>query len=464
MNEHLHVGEQFFRIVDEFENAPKDCRQTASGAALDAYRCPSGQWTIGDGCCFWDDGEPVKEGDTIPDGPDVEERLERLLAYNAKYCEEYVKKWVTVPLNQHQFDALCDFRFNTRETTLRDSSRLLPAINNQEWQKAALAMTEFVYGLSTHNGKPYQEAMEGLLRRRLWDALIFLSYDPVGAVTVKGTALPTTIKLMSSGVYRDVISSEGLTTLNQVRMRANPLPPSQATPAAVPASGLAAQRQSPAKSPAAGAAISETPAAVSPAPGAAVKSEVPQTLPPQVPAVIPKAVPPAPVGTKAKSPNTVAPADVPYKIDPQTGLKPLEETDRAKGYWWQQTGIGIIRLGSLGVFGTTLQGGAQALQGDPVLSNLVLTVVVLAGVAVTGYVIKVYGDWRRKRGEKAATQGMYGFILFALFGGLALEMLPSSALGNEPNAAVSYAVLDSEGVFALPSAQTGNDRPHFVVV
>jgi hypothetical protein len=121
-----------------------------------------------------------------------------------------------------------------------------------------------------------------------------------------------------------------------------------------------------------------------------------------VPAVIP-----APAGTKAKSPNTVAPAEVPYKIDPQAGLKPLEESDRAKGYWYQQLGIGMIRLGSLGVFGTTLQGGAQTLQGDPVLSNLVLTGVVVGGIAATGYVVKVYGDWRRKRGEKAATQGLY---------------------------------------------------------
>jgi hypothetical protein len=121
-----------------------------------------------------------------------------------------------------------------------------------------------------------------------------------------------------------------------------------------------------------------------------------------VPAVIP-----APVGTKAKSPNTVAPAEVPYKIDKDAGLKPLEESDRAKGYWYQQAGIGLIRLGSLGAFGTGVQGSAQVLQGDPVLSNLVLTGVVVGGVAATGFVVKSYGDWRRKRGEKAATQGLY---------------------------------------------------------
>jgi hypothetical protein len=98
---------------------------------------------------------------------------------------------------------------------------------------------------------------------------------------------------------------------------------------------------------------------------------------------------------------------VPYKIDPQAGLKPLEESDRAKGYVVQQVGIGVIRLGALGVFGSTAQGAAQVVQGDPVLSNLLLMVFVAAGIAAIGYVIKAYGSWKRKRGEKAATQGLY---------------------------------------------------------
>lgn len=408
MNEHLHVGEQFFRIIDEFENAPPDCRQTASGAALDAYRCPSGQWTIGDGCCFWENGEPVQEGDTIPDGPDVEERLASLLAYNARYCEEYVKKWVTVPLNQHQFDALCDFRFNTRETTLRNSSRLLPAINNQEWQKAALAMTEFVYGLSTHNGKPYQEAMEGLLRRRLWDALIFLSYDPVGAVTVKGTALPTTIKLMSSGVYRDVISSEGLTTLNQVRMRANPLPPPQLEPSPRAAAVEAAQRQpDPARSSAAAGAAPPIakPSASGSSEAAPVKPTVPAPQPPTArpapaPVVLPSQVPKPPEKPIVIAQERINPNALPTNADT---AKNMADSTRMLGMVLVAIGSVIqvvtVRLG----IGTAIGAVFFDLSRDPV----VITLAVTAIVAALGWVTKRNGKKTFVKGADKAQGNLY---------------------------------------------------------
>ncbi len=73
----------------------------------------------------------------------------------------------------------------------------------------------------------------------------------------------------------------------------------------------------------------------------------------------------------------------------------------------QQVGIGIIRLGSLGVFGTTIQGGAQVVQGDPVLSNIILMGFVAGGIAVVGYVVATYGAWKKKRGEQRASQGLF---------------------------------------------------------
>ncbi len=441
MNEHLKTGPQGFRLIKEFELAPKGWPQTPEGAALLAYLCPSGQWTLWFGCCFHEDGTPVKEGDEIFDPA----KGDRMLAYCVKDAEDYVKRWVTVPLNQYQFDALVSFRFNTRESTLRGSSRLLPAINAGEWDRAAVAFTEFVYGTTTYKGpndsaaRTYQKALRGLLRRRLWEALIFLGLDPEIAVKDDDVALPSDRKLMASGIYRDSIRPGEATTLQQVRdvARHHPLPAPElllTTPPSPPATAAeAAQRQPvPAKAPAAGAAshVNETaktsheapvavkipasvdtkPAAASPAAAPAARAGVTQPSPPPIPKAAPAPVPavvPTPVGTKPKSPNTVAPTEVPYRIDTNAGLKPLEESDRAKGYWYQQAGIGMIRLGSLGVFGTTVQGGAQVLQGDPVLSNLVLTGVVVGGIAVTGYVVKVYGDWRRKRGERAAVQGLY---------------------------------------------------------
>ncbi len=143
---------------------------------------------------------------------------------------------------------------------------------------------------------------------------------------------------------------------------------------------------------------STSPASVVPSPAVAEK---------QASTVAPASSPAAPVGTKPLSPSTVSPAQVPYRINADAGLKPLDESERAKGYWYQQAGIGIIRLGTLGVFGTGAQKASAALQGDPALSNIALTLFVIGGIFVTGYVVKVYGDWKRKRGEKAATQALY---------------------------------------------------------
>jgi lysozyme len=366
MNDHLTVGEWFYREIDEFENAPADCRQTADGCALDAYLCPSNQWTIGDGCCFWEDGRPVQQGDTLPDDENLEARRRSLLAYNAKYCEEYVRRHVKVPLTQNQFDVLCSFRFNTRETTLSGSSRLLPAINAQKWQDAAVAMTEFVYGSGSKRGPetlppkgwdvekaggewwavppdhltgaerillgtrekwyPYQDAHRGLLRRRLWGGLVFLGYDPRDVTKDTDVALPTKAKLLSTGVWRDSISAEGLTTLAHVRMRAKLLPPAElvlttpikADPVAVPAAGKAGQpvplpgpvQAGPASKTSASGSSEATPVAppvpapqptpARPAPAPVVKSETkPADKPPPIaPPPLPKDAAPASIEPK----------------------------------------------------------------------------------------------------------------------------------------------------------------------
>ena len=462
MNDHLTVGEWFYREIDEFENAPADCRQTADGCALDAYLCPSNQWTIGDGCCFWEDGRPVQQGDTLPDDEHLPERRRKLLGFNAKYCEEYVRRYVTVPLTQNQFDVLCGFRFNTRETTLSGSSRLLPAINAQKWQDAAVAMTEFVYGSGSKRGPvklppkgwdveksggqwwaippdhlfgaerialgaeekwyPYQDAHRGLLRRRLWGGLVFLDYDPRDVTKDNDVALPTKAKLLSTGVWRDSISAEGLTTLAHVRMRAKPLPTDLVLtiPASPPQAAEVAQRQpDPARSPAAGATIApiEKPPlrgpTVAPA-GEGVKSLPPTTSAPAAkPASVP-AVIPAPVGTKPPSPNTKMPEHVPYRIDPQAGLKPMEETERFVG----------AALMLFGTFARVIMANGTALTGvggvvvvaildmmkSPTNLAILVTVITMGITAVLwviAFIIDKLGLKIKKRGEATSTQAMY---------------------------------------------------------
>jgi len=390
VNDHLYVNNHGLRLITQFEGEPR----------LKARLCEGGAWEMSYGVTFYPDGSPVKEGDSCT----YDEAL-GMFRHALTVFEDHVKRLVTVPLNSNQFSALVSLCYNIGPDNLERSS-VLRHVNARRFDDAADAFGMWLYAtLGQH-----KQALRGLLRRRYAEAVVFMGYDFEVACSDDAVALVRerppgdigTDKVLFKTPFRDVL----------VVAQRFPLPADDelvlTTPASPRAAVEAAQRQQPdpARSPAAAAGaasptITKTVAA-SPATAPAAKAGVPPSSPPPVPAVITQ-----PVGTKPKSPNTVAPAEVPYRIDPQAGLKPLEESDRAKGYWYQQAGIGMIRLGSLGVFGTTVQGGAQVLQGDPVLSNLVLTGVVVGGIAVTGYLVKVYGDWRRKRGEKAATQGLY---------------------------------------------------------
>ena len=408
MNDHHRLNEFGLELLTEYEKGPQDgsVPLTPGGAAMEPYICPGDMLTIGYGCTKFFGGMEVLPTDKLSD----EASARALLADQLIEYEVAVKELVKVPLNSNQFSALVCFAFNCGVAGLGGST-LLKHVNSSRFDDAADQFGAWLYSTSGR----HKQALRGLLRRRYSEALLFMGYswtvacadDAIAMVRERPPGNVGTDKVLSKTAFKDVLA---------VAQRF-PLPDERPTldltiPASPPQADEVAQRQTdPAQSPAAaGAAPVIKPSASGSSEAAPVKPTVPapqpvpsaRPAPASVPAVIP-----APVGTKAKSPNTVAPADVPYRIDPQAGLKPLEETDRAKGYWYQQAGIGVIRLGSLGMFGTTLQGGAQALQGDPVLSNLVLTAVVLGGVTMTGYVVKVYGDWKRKRGEKSATQGMY---------------------------------------------------------
>ena len=421
MNENLRVGEQFFRIIREFEKAPPDCKQTEDGAALEAYLCPSNQYTLGFGCCFWHyDGRPVKEGDTLDPS-----QVGVMLAYNARYCEDYVRACVAVELTQNQFDALCSFRFNTRETTLRNSSRLLPSVNAQEWQKAAVAFTEFVYGTSSFDGKPYQEAMRGLLRRRLWESLIFLGLDPAEAVKDKDVALPSDRVLLSSGVYRDRIRSEGLTTVNQVKMKAPPLssdlvlntpaPPLATTGSTAVVGGVptvppvqVGTSPPPVKEPAKiehdTADVSKIPPKVSPAP-------TDRVVPPVVATRKPEAIPAPPAAPRAPIPNlpskfSVPIESAPYQIDQSLGLKPMESTERWQASLAQNGGKLLMRLARYGTFGAAPTTVATFVEKDPLFAGAFVAACGFAGLYAIGYVRKSYGDFCRHHAEKKASQAM----------------------------------------------------------
>ena len=63
--------------------------------------------SIGYGCTFYENGTPVKLGETI-----TKAKAETLLKYHADLNERYLNSYVSVPLNQSQRDALISLIYN----------------------------------------------------------------------------------------------------------------------------------------------------------------------------------------------------------------------------------------------------------------------------------------------------------------------------------------------------------------
>ena len=86
----------------------EDIIKSREGLRLKAYLCPAGYWTIGWGSRFYENGNPVKEGDIIS-----KERAEQLFKHVTKYFhDEIVNKLLKVKLNENQLSALISFAFN----------------------------------------------------------------------------------------------------------------------------------------------------------------------------------------------------------------------------------------------------------------------------------------------------------------------------------------------------------------
>ena len=164
----------------------------------------------------------------------------------------------------------------------------------------------------------------------------------------------------------------------------------------------------------AGQVLRETPAAErEPAPSS-VKVPAPP-LPPVVkpapkPVDVPKSPPPVIAGqdgAKPKSPMTVNPDSVPYRIDPNAGLKPMESTDRYKASISQNTGMVLIRMARYGAFGGGAKTISDVVERDAVFMQTFVMFAGIAGVWLFGEGVKCYGNWKRRRAEDAASQAMY---------------------------------------------------------
>ena len=127
----MHISQEGIALIKKFE-----------GCELEAYVCPAGKLTIGYGRI---QAEAWLE--------------EELIEY-----EDYVKKLVTVSLEQNQFDALVCWTYNLGPTNLNDST-MLKLLNAGDYHTVPNQMKRW----NKSNG----EVLEGLVRRREAEALLF---------------------------------------------------------------------------------------------------------------------------------------------------------------------------------------------------------------------------------------------------------------------------------------------------
>ncbi len=124
---------------------------------------PKDRPTIGYGSTFYENGKAVK----MTDSPITKERAEGLFRWwVSQKCETPLRKLVSVPLNQNQWDALCSLIYNIGETNFATSS-VRKHLNNGDYQKAADSFLSWVY----QKGK----VLRGLQIRRREERALFLS-------------------------------------------------------------------------------------------------------------------------------------------------------------------------------------------------------------------------------------------------------------------------------------------------
>jgi len=129
------------------------------GLRLTAYICPAGVWTIG----YGHTGPDVYSGLKIS-----EDRAEQLLWQDIESFEQCINSFVTVKLNQNEYDALVSFTYNIGTTAFINST-LLRLLNEGTDRK--VVAEEFKRWVKGGDG----QAIPGLVRRREEEKRLFLA-------------------------------------------------------------------------------------------------------------------------------------------------------------------------------------------------------------------------------------------------------------------------------------------------
>ena len=132
------------------------------GMELQAYRCPSGVWTIGAGHTGTVDGRPIAKGMTISHDKAME-----LLRKDLERFEECINgQPFAKRLMQNQFDALVSFVFNVGTAAFHSSTMRRKLCSGADSSSVAEEFGRWIYGK--------KGVLPGLVRRRKIEAAMFL--------------------------------------------------------------------------------------------------------------------------------------------------------------------------------------------------------------------------------------------------------------------------------------------------
>lgn len=144
-------------------NGPIDDIQEFEGLRLKAYLDTAGVPTIGWGSTRYLNGTRVKMGDVV-----TRKQADDLLYHTVMGFEAEVNSLIKVPLNQHQFDALVSFQYNTGALSI---STLLKKLNAKDYQGAADQFP--AWNKITKNG--IKVVSDTLVKRRAIERRLFLT-------------------------------------------------------------------------------------------------------------------------------------------------------------------------------------------------------------------------------------------------------------------------------------------------
>lgn len=128
----------------------------------EAYQCPAGIWTIGYGHTAG-----VHPGNVVSVA-----QAEILLRQDISESEYAIRRFVSVLLHQHQFDALVSFVFNIGSGNF-SASTLLKKLNAGNYIGAANEFLRWIYASGM--------CMPGLVRRREAEKALFTGVDFQGS-------------------------------------------------------------------------------------------------------------------------------------------------------------------------------------------------------------------------------------------------------------------------------------------